>query len=91
MFFCYTIVDNEGIKQYTLTKKNQISWSKTNFVGLNIKFVLFKYSVAVCGNGKKINLTNWIKDSKELIKIIVDECKKRDIKIDPMVEKIIED
>ena len=41
--------------------------------------------------GKKTTVMNWYSGHKELLKIVVDECKKRDIKIDPQVEKIIED
>lgn len=44
----------------------------------------------IVGKDKKTTVINWIKHSDELIKIVVDECKKRNIKVDHMIEKIIE-
>jgi hypothetical protein len=90
-FFTYDEVNEEGLLQKYLFFRSEIYWDSIDKVMLNQKFLLFKYSISIYGNGKKINLTNWTKDSKELIKIIVDECKKRDIKVELMVEKIIED
>ena len=61
------------------------------FLTIVIKDFYLNIQLLQKGNYKKINITNWTKNSKELIKIIVDECKKRDIRVDILVEKIIEE
>jgi hypothetical protein len=94
MAYFYIGVDEKGITDKTLTSYKFISWDDICHIGLvvsNVKFFLFKYSISIHGNGKKVNITNWTHNSKELIKIIVAECKKRNIKVELMVEKIIED
>jgi hypothetical protein len=94
VFFISTSVNDKVIIQKDLFIKKSIYWDDISLIGLvvsNVKFFLFRYSISIYGNGKKINITNWTKDSKELIKIIVAECKKRDIKVEQMIEKIIED
>ncbi|MDD3224336.1 MAG: hypothetical protein PHX70_06490 [Clostridium sp.] len=47
--------------------------------------------IKVVSDCKEIKISNWTKNSKELIKIIVDQCKKRNIRAELIVEKIIED
>ncbi len=90
LFFCYTSEDDNGITQKTLFSCKVIPWNYLS-ISINESFFMYKYSISIYGNDKKINITSWTKGSKELIKIILDECKKRDIKVDLMVEKIIED
>ncbi|MDD3224338.1 MAG: hypothetical protein PHX70_06500 [Clostridium sp.] len=90
--FSYTGVDDKGVIRKTLTSRKFISWDEVDTFSFNVnKGVLLKYSVAVEGDYKQINISNWTKNSKELIKIIIDECKKRDKKVEILVEKIIED
>ncbi|MDD3224335.1 MAG: hypothetical protein PHX70_06485 [Clostridium sp.] len=90
--YYFILVDEKGILSKTLVKRKLISWDEVSEFRFNAnKGVLAKYSVTVRGNFKEINISNWTKNSKELIKIIIDECKKRDKKVDILVEKIIEE
>ncbi|MDD3225185.1 MAG: hypothetical protein PHX70_10895 [Clostridium sp.] len=90
--YYFILVNEKGILSRTLVKRKFISWDEVSEFCFNVnKGVLLKYSVTVRGNFKEITISNWTKDSKELIKIIVDECKKRDKRVDILVEKIIEE
>jgi hypothetical protein len=87
MFFIRTSVDDKGIGNI----KNFIEWDEIDCVYTNDGSYIYKHWVTIRSGSKKINVTSWFKDYKELIKIVVDECKKRNIKVELMVEKIIED
>ena len=97
IFFTYKSIDDRGILLKNLFSNNFIEWGEISGVydkreiytakSYIIKY-LFKYMVSIHGKYKKIMITNWTKDSKELIKIVIDECKKRDIEVDLMVEKM---
>ena len=91
IFLSNIIVDEQGLTQKSWMFKKNIFWDDISFIS-NEKYPFFKYCISIHGNNnsKKILIYDWIKDSDELIKIVVDECKKRNIKVDHMIEKIIE-
>jgi hypothetical protein len=91
MMFSYIGVDEKGITSKEFRKKKNVDWEKISGVYINNNNPLFKYSINVLFNSESISIDSWTKNSKELIKIIVDECKKRNIKVELMVEKIVED
>ncbi|MDD3224332.1 MAG: hypothetical protein PHX70_06470 [Clostridium sp.] len=89
-FLSYISVDKEGISQRTWIFRKFIS-RDSMIIACDEQYFMFKYCVSIYGDGKKILIYNWTKNSKELIKIIIDECKTRDKKVEILVEKIIED
>jgi hypothetical protein len=91
IFFIYVGIEDKGITNKTFFSKKFIDWDKIYGVYYNNATPLYKSSIKIVGDSVTFNVDSWTKDSKELIKIIVDECKKRNIKVELMVEKIIED
>jgi len=90
-FFIYIGIDGNGIVSKTLKVNNYIEWNNIQGVySYDAGTFLYRYSIIITDTSKSIKISNWIKNSKELIKLVVSECKKRDIKIDPKIEKIIE-
>lgn len=91
IFICCIIIDDNGISVRDLFENRYIEWNSIKLLDKHYGNFIYRNWVSVLANNKKIQIYSWYKNSKELIKLLVDECKKRDIKIDPMVEKIIED
>jgi hypothetical protein len=90
-FFTYKSVDDKGILTKTFSVTNFIEWDEVYGVYFDGNNKFYKFVVVIQGKDKKTTVISWFKDYKELIKIVVDECKKRNIKVELMVEKIIED
>ncbi|MDD3224334.1 MAG: hypothetical protein PHX70_06480 [Clostridium sp.] len=90
---CFYIgVSEKGIVSKNLRMNKFISWDKISKVVFNSNHsILTKVSISVIGSDEEITISTWHLHYKELIKIIVDECKKRDKRVDILVEKIIED
>jgi hypothetical protein len=92
IFFIYILIDDKGITSKTLKINVFIEWD--NIKSINIYDAgtsMYKNCIMIVDTSNSIKISNWTHNSKELIKIVVDECKKRDIKVELMVEKIVED
>jgi|GEM_PF-2354856 len=89
-FFTYKTVNDKGILTKTFFVTNFIGWDEIYRIDYDINNILYKYIVIIEGKDKKTTVSSWYKDDKELLKIVVAECKKRNIRVATMIEKIIE-
>jgi len=90
-FFTYKTVNDKGILTKNFFTTNFIEWDEIYRIDYDVNNILVKYNIIIEGNDKKTTVNNWYKDDKELLKIVVAECKKRNIRVAAMIEKIIED
>jgi len=89
-FFSYTLVCEDCLTQKSLIRKITIHWDEIEYIVKQPPNILVRTSIGVFGNKKKINITPWTKDYKDLLRIIVEKSNSNSsIKIDPLVlEKI---
>ena len=89
-FFSYTSVSDKCIIQKSLIRKIIIPWNEITYIVKQPSNIIVRTSVGVIYNKKKMNITPWIKDYKELLRLIIAKCDSNNsIKIDPKVLEII--
>ena len=86
----YYCIREEGLRLKCITKCIDLDWKEINCIKQQPAGKLFSLSIGVFGREKKISITAWSKNYKELLRGIVKICEESDnVRIDPIVYEII--
>ncbi|WP_238918006.1 hypothetical protein [Clostridium sp. YIM B02555] len=89
--FTYYSIRETGIRLKSMIRCIDIYWVDVYKVEEQPAGRFVKFSVGIFAENKKISITPWTKNYKELLKLVVNECEKnKEIRIDPMIYNVIE-
>lgn len=69
------IVNENGLMAKSLFATVSFRWEDIECVILKPTNIIFKPMVVVCGKGKVIGIWPWIRNYRQLLKYVVEECK----------------
>ncbi|AQR94255.1 hypothetical protein [Clostridium saccharoperbutylacetonicum] len=89
--FTYYDIRKTGIRLKSMIRCIDIYWVDVYKVEEQPAGRFVKFSVGIFAKNKKISITPWTKNYKELLKLVVNECEKnKEVRIDSMIYSIIE-
>lgn len=90
--FTYYSIEERGIRLKSIIRCIDLDWKEINCIKQQPAGKYVSISIGLFGRDKKISITPWTKNYKELLRLIVNVCRENDnITIDPTIYKIIED
>jgi hypothetical protein len=86
ILFACSIVYEDSLTQKSLIRKVTIPWNDIRYIKIQPSNILVRTSIGIFGSNKKINITSWTKNYKELLRLIIAKSNSNSsIKIDPLV------
>lgn len=85
------VINEKGIVYKTIMSTTSLDWIDVEYIYKEPPSKLVKESIAIYGCNKKITVSNWTKNYKELLKIAIKESKKHNenVRINEDVFRII--
>ena len=89
-FFTHYIVSEKGLELKSIIKRTNIQWNEIECIMEQPAGKFVTLSIGVFSSTKRISITPWTKDYKNLLQLVIEKCKTNEkIKVDPRICDII--